>query len=254
MSQQQQNNTRAKPSLEQLLRRGDVWRGHSRAFISRDVVSSGLAHCDKALLNNGWPTGSLIELCLGQQQQKSSPHAPGVASQGEWQLFTPVIKTVCQQQDDNYVILLNPPALPFAPALIQEDIPLNQLLVVKTRKKQDFIASFTELTRSPHCGVLLAWQPKQALSYTELRKCQLSCSEGSGLYFLLRSPQAKNQSSPASLRLDLSLGDACLEVEIFKQRGVFQRRAFSIHLPEHWVNEAGERTLFPFPLVDKTPR
>lgn len=229
------------PSLEQVLRRGDVWRGHSRTFIAQNVVSSGIEHCDRTLLNNGWPSASMIELCLGAGKNGNLRAQNRGAHGGEWILLAPLIRHICQQQEDNLAVLLNPPATPFAPALIQANIPLEQLLVIESVHKQDFIAAFVELTRSAHCQAVLAWQPRQAFSYTELRKCQLACGEGQGLYFFFRPALARNHSSPAPLRLSLNLHDSHLQGEIFKQRGLFNKRSFLIELPEPWTDEHNER-------------
>jgi len=147
-------------------------------------------------------------------------------------LFGPTIKTLCEQQQDAWLVLLNPPAIPFAPALIQSGIPLNQLLVVESRNKQDFIACFIEFTRSAHCLALLAWQTPYSLNYTELRKCQLACVEGSALYTLFRPAYARNQSSPAPLRLSLGFSRTELQLEIFKQRGLFNKRHVTLAIAE----------------------
>lgn len=206
-------------TLEQVLRRGDVWRGHSRAFIPQEVHSSGFVELDKALLNAGWPISRLIE-CRFRHKNCS----------GEWLLFTPLIKALYARQEEAFLVLLNPPATPFAPALIQNGIPLNQLLIVESKSKQDFIAGFIEFTRSSHCLALLAWQPPYSLNYSELRKCQLACAEGKGLYTLFRPAFGKHQSSPAPLRLEVGFTNTCLEVEIFKQQGLFNKRLVRLEL------------------------
>lgn len=220
------NNKHAPFSLEQLLRRGDIWRGHSRVFLPQKVVSSGFAECDKALINGGWPRSKLIECYL--------KHDAGMGvGAGEWLLFTPSITDLCQSLKEGFLVLLNPPAIPFAPALIQAGIDLNQLLIVHSKNKQDFLAGFIEFTRCAHCLVLLAWQTSYTLNYTELRKCQLACAEGKTLYTLFRPIHSKTQSSPASLRLALQLTRTTLEVEIFKQQGMFNKRRIAIELTEH---------------------
>lgn len=200
-------------ALEQLLRRGDIWRGHSRTFIPQEVFASGFADLDRALLNSGWPKGKLIECCF---QHKTGS--------GEWLLFNPVIKTLCQQQPDACLVLLNPPAIPFAPALIRNGISLRQLLIIESNNKRDFINCFVEFSRSAHCLTLLAWQRPYNLNYSELRKCQLACTEGHALYTLFRPYFTSQQSSPAPLRFNLNLGATHLELEIFKQRGLFNTR------------------------------
>src|SRR4051812_46089195 len=90
------------PNLEQLLNRSDIWRGQIRGLAMQNVVDTGYAEVNTALLNNGWPMRSLIEVCQkGFQQQ-------------EWLLFGPVLKSTT-----GYKVLLNPPVMPFCQAMIQ---------------------------------------------------------------------------------------------------------------------------------------
>jgi len=221
------------PALEQLLQRGDIWRGHSQRFTAHPGVDTGYEALNQRLLNSGWPTGSLIEICRAS------------AGCGDWLLFLPILKTQLAQTG-KLAVLLNPPALPFAQGLLQAKLALQQLIVVCAASKADFITSFVELARSPCCAVLLAWQPKQALSYTELRKCQLACSDGAGIYTLFRPLQAQQQSSPAALRVLASLNEQTLQLNLLKQRGQLQNRAdqaLQLHLPEHWKAQAPHRKL-----------
>ena len=51
-------------TLEQLLRREDLWRGDSQRFAAlRSVVGTGFDLLNAVLLGRGWPTGTLIEFC-----------------------------------------------------------------------------------------------------------------------------------------------------------------------------------------------
>lgn len=224
-----------KPTLEQLLRRGDVWRGHSQVFSPREAIAAGHAALDARLVNRGWPLGSLVEVCLPEAFKRDGCFG------GEWLLLAPVVKTLCGSE--TFLILLNPPAQPFASGLIQAGVPLDQVLVIRAESRQDFIASFVELSRSQYCAILLAWQPRQSLSYTELRKCQLACAEQQGLYFLLRSHKNKTQSSPAPLRLLLQLQAESLRLEVFKQKGKFNSGVALLPLPQNWLPQTAHRNL-----------
>lgn len=218
--------------LEQLLRRGDVWRGRSQCFVPQAALDTGHAELNAGLLNSGWPLASLVEIC--QPGALQGPANTGAVSQGEWLLLTPALR----QLKDGYTVLLNPPAKPFAPGLIQAGIDLDRLLIVEAEKKVDFLASFTELARAEICVAIMAWQPKQNLNYTELRKCQLACSDGKGLYLLFRPVSVQRQSSPAALRLRVKLHLRSLEIQIFKQKGSLnQADKTGIHLPlpETWL-------------------
>lgn len=205
-------------SLEQLLLRDDMWMGHSQRFTARAAVPTGHEDLDGVLLNEGWPLSSLVEVCQAH-------------SQAEWQLFTPALLEV-----SGLIILLNPPAIPFCQALVQAGIDLERVVVVETATKAHFIACFIELARAS-VGALLSWQPDDALTYTELRKCQLAASESTGLLFMFRHSSAQQQNSPASLRIFAQIIPSGLELTVFKQRGYLQAqqaRPIVVGLPKRW--------------------
>ena len=205
-------------SLEQLLLRDDVWMGHSQRFAPRSAVETGYTELDVGLLNRGWPLGSLIEVC----QQ---------GMQGEWQLFTPALLEM-----SGLIVLLNPPANPFCQGFIQGKIDLERLIVVTASEKNHFIACFIELMRA-NIGSVMAWQPSDSLTYTELRKCLLAASEGTGLSVMFRPSTAQQQSSPAALRLFAQIIPTGLEITIFKQKGhllMQQPRPIVLALPNSW--------------------
>ncbi|MES2674362.1 MAG: hypothetical protein V4660_08980 [Pseudomonadota bacterium] len=73
--------------------------------------------------------------------------------QQEWLSFAPILKAVT-----GYIVLLNPPALPFCQALTQAEIDLERVIILEVANKADFLASVVELARSESCEALLAWQ------------------------------------------------------------------------------------------------
>ncbi len=214
--------------LEQLLGRRDIWRGYAHRSAPHKVQDTGYARLNECLQGNGWPLGSLIEVC----QQ-------GFV-QAEWLLLAPALA-----QTSGLLVLLNPPCIPFAQALIKAGVDLERVLVVEGSNKADFLFSFIELTRADACTVVLAWQPKQSLSYTELRKCQLAASEGQGLYVLFRPSAAAEQSSPAGLRLAIAMQAQDLQLRIFKQKGELGRSVQPVFLPlpQSWRGYAAHHQL-----------
>ncbi|MEA3299953.1 MAG: diguanylate cyclase [Pseudomonadota bacterium] len=216
-------------SLEQLLRRDDVWRGRVRRLATRPVVDTGHGELNAELLQGGWPLGALIEVCQPRFQ-------------GEWQLFLPALLAI----HPGLILLLNPPAEPFSQALIQAGVDLDRLVVVKAAKKSLFIPSFTELARTAACGAMLAWQPEEPLGYTDLRKCLLAASEGAGLYAVFRPSAARRQSSPAPLRLLSQRVAAGLAITLFKQKGLLrqtQPKPLILPLPAPWRALPGHAAL-----------
>lgn len=229
--------------LEQLLTREDIWRGQAGLRLDKQSLATGFGELDNQLRHGGWPLNGLIEIC-----QSQDAHA-------EWLLMTHALVS-----QTGYIVLLNPPATPFATALIQAGINLDQVLVVQSRNRSDFLSSFTELTQSAVCNALLAWEPgPKLLTYTDLRKCLLASKEGHGLYVLLRSSKAQRQSSPASLRLTLNLDPQHLRVQIFKQQGALQEHAsIALPLPGTWApvpaHHEFDQIGLPTPRPRKAPR
>lgn len=229
-------------SLEQLLLRDDMWMGHSQRFTARAAVPTGHKDLDGVLLNNGWPISSLVEVCQAH-------------SQAEWRLFTPALLKV-----PGLIILLNPPAIPFCQALVQAGIDLERVVVVEAATKSHFIACFIELARAS-VGALLSWQPDDALTYTELRKCQLAASESNGLSFMFRHSSAQQQNSPASLRIFAQIIPSGLQLTVFKQRGYLQAQQAKpamVKLPKRWKPVLPYAALYqiaaPGKQINKPPR
>lgn len=214
--------------LEALLRRGDVWRGHSRRFVPCQTIDSGHPLLNTALVQQGWPQACLIE--IGQCESVAT-----------WHLFAHSARLLAGLGDDpawesgsGLIVLLNPPATPFAVALQQSGLPPERVLAVSPSDKADFVACFVELARSQACSMLLSWQPKQKLSYAELRKCQLATHEQAGLYVLFRHRHALAQSSPAALRIHVSPQRDALHLLIQKQKGNLRRAELCLELPDNW--------------------
>src|SRR5579864_6578817 len=77
----------------------DVWRASEMAVSRATTCSTGHAHLDEELPNNGWPRSSLIELLLQQ------------AGIGEMQLLKPALARLSKNQR---IALVQPPYIPHA--------------------------------------------------------------------------------------------------------------------------------------------
>lgn len=178
------------------------------------AVSTGHQALDAALINAGWPTQSLIEICQGR-------------GNAEWQLLAPLVT----QTRSGHIVLINPPTRPFAPALIHLGVDLNRLIVVEAAKPADWMMAVLQVVQTEACEVVIAWQPKQTLSYTQLRKCQLAAMGSRGLTFVFRPDTVLQQASPAALRVHLSLEKSYLTATVVKQRGMLATSSSEIQLP-----------------------
>jgi hypothetical protein len=210
----------ANQALDQLLRRPDIWRGHAHHFSAGGTAgaSTGYAELDGALLHRGWPYGALTEICQATYQAEFTLLSPGI-------LLSP-----------GYVVLLNPPSQPFVHALIQRGIDLDRLVVVEAASRSEFLGCYTELARASSCSTVVGWQPREAMTYTDVRRCALAVDGSNGLYWLVRPSTVQQQSSPAGLRLFSKLTPDGLEVTVFKQKGWLKQsgRPIVLPLPAEW--------------------
>jgi cell division inhibitor SulA/protein ImuA len=206
------------PSLQRLLQRPDLWRPRDRRLPGKtggSGVATGFRELDRALYGGGWPRAALTEL-LSERS--------GI---GELRLLAPLLATLAAQQ--LWQLWINPPFIPYAPALLQHGIDPSRLVIVRADARQQLWACEQAL-RSAACGAVLYW-PGAPLRYGELRKLQVAAGAQQCAGFLLRDSRSAPQTSPAALRLQLSADDDHLLVQIVKQRGGNAGQCVSIAHP-----------------------
>lgn len=189
--------------LQQVLERPDVWRPRDRRRPARArCQSTGFTELDREL-HGGWPPGALIELMLRQ------------AGIGELFLLTSLLAELSRTHRLN--VWINPPFIPYAPALAQRGIALESLLIVRG-KPQHHLWACEQALRNAACGAVLYW-PADQLRYAELRKLQVAAATQNAMGFLFRDQRAAQQTSPAALRLQLDFFETQLSIHIIKHRG-----------------------------------
>lgn len=201
--------------LSTLLKRPDIWQS-SAPQQPRHTLATGHAQLDGALHQGGWPTAALSEI-IGDQ--------PG---SGELQLLLPAVNKLCAQ--GRQLIFINPPHLPYAPALQQAGIPPEKVLIINPRTAADQLWSAEQILRAD-VAVLLFW-PQQSPDLSQLRKLQLAAQSNQGLSLLMRPGSAAAESSPAALRLRLVPTSRGCQVTIIKQRGGWAGQMVELNLAE----------------------
>lgn len=195
-------------NLQQLIQHGRLWRGQDHSFhqpVDSDLgVATGYHALDRALPFGGWPRGALSEIL----------HAcPG---QGELQLLLPALTRLTEQQ--RYVVLIDPPWIPYAPALLSAGVQLPFFISTSRLNDSDQLWALEQTLRAGQSGAVLGW-PRQKLSNKSLRRLQLAAEAGDSCGFLLRHPRFLAEHSPAALRLQLHPGETGSQLEIIKCRG-----------------------------------
>jgi len=228
-----------------------VWQGDQLARASERSVPSGHATLDAQLPGAGWPSGSLTELLVEQG---------GV---GEMRLVAPALRALTAQAG-RHVLLVAPPWRPYACALKAWGVALERVIWV--RAAEDEAAWVAEQAlKQEGIGAVLLWQTKARAD--AVRRLQVAAQDSQALAFLVRPLAARNQSSPAPLRMTCSpvpppddanlnrrqwMQLAALSVDIFKRRGPPPAQPLVITLPlqESMLPQPGAAPAAPWPGIN----
>lgn len=187
-------------TLEQLAR---LCRSGRDTSVAPQIERSELDALDAVLPGGGWPVGSIVELM---------PKTTGI---GELRLVLPTLARI--SRSERYVALVSPPYIPFAPALAQQQLNLERLLVIDARAPEDTLWAFEQALRCKSFGAVLAWS--QTAKDREIRRLQLAAEAGRSIGFFYRPPTAALEASPAAIRLRLQAHAQGLSIDVLKCRG-----------------------------------
>ncbi len=140
------------------------------------------------------------------------PTAVGI---GELRLLLPALARITGT--GRHVALIAPPYIPFAPALSQQGVRLERLLVIQAQQAEDILWATEQSLRCRSFGAVLAWPA--AVRDREIRRLQLAAEAGGSTGFLYRSVDAARAASPAALRLKLQRVANALQIDVVKCRG-----------------------------------
>jgi cell division inhibitor SulA len=185
------------PILEQLVAQGAVWRGRYNPAAGQ--LPTGWTALDR-LLGGGWPRGALIELLHD-----------GVTGLG---LLLPALRQL--DGEGGWLAWINPPYLPYAPALAARGLVLAHSLLIRTDADQAPWAAEQTL-RSGTCGAVLSWPGR--LRGAQVRRLQLAAEAGNALGVLFRPLADRPQNSAAALRLQVEPEPGALRLRLLKRRG-----------------------------------
>lgn len=226
-------------SLEKILQKADVWRAsdisHTNGInsASASTISTGYDELNKYLAGSGWPTNSLTEFLLDTS---------GI---GEIRLLTPALSQLSQDQN-RWLLMVAPPYIPYAPALLSMGIDISKVLVVTPKKSTDTLWVLEKALASQSCSAVLAW-PQQPLKDMQLRRFQVACKAGHCLGVLFRHSRDAKNPSPAELRIQLQAHAASafnqhshLKLKILKRKGGWATETFSLQLNDQLLQTTPE--------------
>jgi len=212
-------------SITQLLQSGSLWQG-SQKTCQRPVITSGYPALDKVLHYSGWPQGALSELLLSQN---------GI---GELRLLLPLLTRLSLKP--GYISWINPPYLPYAPALSLHKLALEKLVITRASTLPDSVWAAQQAMASGACSAVLLWLPAKTLT-SEVRKLTLAAKNANCWGFILRCHSMQQQASSAVLRIVMRPNGLHRQLNIIKQPGGWSGQQVSLDLfPErvYWNAQA----------------
>ncbi|MFT6578969.1 MAG: cell division inhibitor SulA [Zhongshania sp.] len=227
-------------SLKQLLDERKLWRGQQlrpRAAAG-DRICTGFSALDTALHAGGWPASGSTEL-LGEY---------GI---GELWLLMPALR---EHLSDRAMAWLNPPYLPYAPALAEQGLPANKLLLVRPKTLADQLWATEELLRSGAYAAVLSWFSKANLNDRQLRRLHIAAQEGHCWHIHFRPADLVQQISPAPLRLKLSAANQALQIHIIKQQGGHAGQQIRLERPSALYLQQTAATSWPVYSAQQEPQ
>jgi protein ImuA len=201
-----------------------LWRGREPNRSQR-TLATGHARLDKRLPGGGWPLGALTELI-------TSTHGLG-----EFSLLFPALAEISHRGE--WLVLIDPPWIPYPAALQGHGLALERLLLVRTASAGESLWACEQALRGSRGGAVLAWPELigyPPISFARLRRLQLAAEAGAKPAFLFRPDSMRQTASPAALRLYLQAAENDLQdvaaeqrpgsirIEIFKSRGQQNRQ------------------------------
>lgn len=172
------------------------------------VQGTGHPRLDAQLPGGGWPVGAMTEVL----QPAAGLHV--------WQLVLPALAQATAARP-GAVVLVSPPHEPFAPALRAGGLEVARLCRVQTTSAAQALWAAEQALRCRDVQAVLAWLPQAAPE--SLRRLQLAAAQMGQLLWVFRPARARQQASPAPLRLWVDAvadsGGAQLQVQVLKRRG-----------------------------------
>jgi len=190
-------------SLEAMLQQGKVWQAAQQQPSNTEGVATGYQELDKCFQEAGWPSGNLVELMYARE------------GCGELRLLLPLLAR--ESRHARWLLLVDPPHIPYAPALAEAGVDLNHLLLVRSSQRRDRLWCLEQALKSGSCAVVLGWL--QDADDKAIRRLQVAAAEGGSLGFIYRPVSACEHSSAAPYRLLLEPQPDSTGVTVMKRRG-----------------------------------
>ena len=219
-------------SVRHLLAHPQLWRA---GFLDLDeaeqnTLDTGYPQLNAKLWGGGWPRAGLVELLCQR------------AGIGELRLLAPALAHLSQEQA-RWLVWVNPPHVPYAPALEHLGVDIGKVLLVHPHRRdttgdtrainhRNTLWALEQALKSGTASVAMAWLDEQRLTEADIRRLKLAGKQGGSLAILFRQEAAARRSSMAELRIRLEAGAGPddVQLEIIKRRGGWPTEPFAMKL------------------------
>ena len=150
--------------------------------------ATGFAQLDQLLHGSGWPAAGLMELLCD------------VHGIGELRLLASALTRV-SRAEARWITWINPPFVPYAPALARVGIDVNKVLLIHPKSHREALWALEQALKTGASSAALAWLDESALKTTEIRRLQLAAATGRTWTTLFRPASAAGKASMAELRI-----------------------------------------------------
>jgi len=183
---------------EALLTNPHIWKYGSVRGSRPAALPSGFTALDD-WLDGGWPGAAITELLLTAQ---------GI---GELRLLLPALQALPQQ-----LCWINPPYIPYAPALAGHGLDLSRLLLVRPESAADALWAMDQALRSQACVAVLGWFSQ--LNRQAVRRLQVVAESAGCPGFIFRHARFARHDSAAPLRIRVAATAGGLQLDILRNR------------------------------------
>ncbi len=172
----------------------DIWKARelatdpNRRRNAANNHATGFAQLDELLYGGGWPAAGLMELLCD------------VHGIGELRLLASALTRV-SRSEARWITWINPPFVPYAPALARAGIDIGKVLLVYPKSHREALWALEQALKSGASSAALAWLDESALKTTEIRRLQLAAVTGRAWTTLFRPASAADKPSMAELRI-----------------------------------------------------
>lgn len=202
-------------TLNELFEESMVWRKGWR-WRGRASTPSGYAPLNDQLPDSGWPKSGLSDFLITQH---------GI---GELRVLMPALSHL-SQTEPRWLIWINPPHIPYAPALLEQGIDLTKMLVIHAQTQRDQLWAIEQCLKSSSCAAVLCWPPN--MLNKDWRRLHLAAQTGKAWCVAFRPAHAARQPSPAPLRILLDHDHKGFFARVLKRPGGWTSENIYLTLP-----------------------